>query len=82
MFFSIVVISDLIRGQSIQLDKKNCKYLLKGCQKVNRMKKNPRTGNLNATIASQVDAQTCYKTLREDLKEPAACMLCKCDLTV
>lgn len=46
------------------------------------MKKNPRTGNLNATIASQVDAQTCYKTLREDLKEPAACMLCKCDLTV
>lgn len=46
------------------------------------MKKNSETGNLKGTIASQVDAQTCYNPLREDLKEPAACMLCKCDLTV
>lgn len=34
------------------------------------------------TGASQVDTQTHNTPLREDLKEPAACMLCKCDLTV
>lgn len=46
------------------------------------MKRNLEMGKLNTTGTSQVDTQTCWPPLRKDLKEPAACTLCKCELTV
>lgn len=45
-------------------------------------KKSLESGKLNTIGASQVDTQIYWPLLSKDLKEPAGCILCKCELTV
>jgi len=43
---------------------------------------NSITGKLNTIGIAKVNTQACQPPLTEDLKEPAACTLCKCELTI